>query len=73
MNEFVSLNEVHIPDDIQNLDVHHDSNDPNYPINLDDGNPKAEQEEEEKPELNIPDARGKRKGKNRQNVGITLN
>lgn len=53
-NEFVSLNEVHNPKNISDLDAHGSSN----PIDMDDIDvPEAEEE------LDILDARAKRKGK----------
>lgn len=62
-NEFFDLNELPIPENIEDFDVREGS----HPIDLDDvdidPSVPIDLEQDEQPTLNIPDARGKRKGK----------
>ena len=61
-NEFAGLNQLPIPEDIDDFDVREAD-----PIDLDDvdvdPSVPIDSEQDEEPALNIPDARGKRKGK----------
>ena len=71
-NEFADLNQLPIPEDIDDFDVREADLidlddvdvDPSVPIDL---------EQDEELAINIPDARGKRKGKSMQNVGTISN